>query len=172
MFVLSISHPVLVMVLRTITQFKLFSFFPFYHVVQPCSTKKISASNCCQEVTIMFSSTNMWNVSVYKYPQCCMHKERICVHSLQLSASRSHEWALREEITVTGSNCLSVKPSYMCHSICTGPVYLLQLVRPKSCPLTFIWWSLIHFSSSAIHFTIGCRQSKRNRRFNLFSPCM
>ena len=38
--------------------------------------------------------------------------------------------------------------------------------------LTFIWCTLIHFSSSTIHFKVGCRQSKFNRLFNLFSPCL
>lgn len=37
---------------------------------------------------------------------------------------------------------------------------------------TFIFRSLIHFSLSAIHFKFGCRQSKVNRLFNLFSPCL
>lgn len=38
--------------------------------------------------------------------------------------------------------------------------------------MTFIWCSLIHFSLSAIHFKAGCRQSKVNRLFNLFSLCL
>ena len=62
---------------------------------------------------------------------------------------------------------------YICSSICTAPVHLLQLLQYKSGPSsTFIWCSLIHFSLSAIHFKVGCRQSKVNRLFNLFSPCL
>lgn len=38
--------------------------------------------------------------------------------------------------------------------------------------LTFMRCSLIHFSLSATHFKVGCRQSKVNRLFNLFWPCL
>lgn len=34
------------------------------------------------------------------------------------------------------------------------------------------WYALINFSLSATHFKVGCGQSKVNRLFNLFSPCL